>query len=383
VPVLTMPAGDLTHPVPDLTGYITEGQVVLSAERHARGVYPPIDPLSSLSRLMRLGAGPGRTRDDHRELAAQALSLLARARDVTELADLLGADALSDTERRYLAYADAFDTHLAQRPDEDRTSTTPSTEPGKRCPCCPGASWPCSPPTSSTDGIGVAPGRSPRRAPPTPRRSPMPGRAPPGRAGRVRLAERVGVARRAVDLLEQKQQLLRREQRRLAELADRTGRHWRALAAVADTWNARALVAGGCDELRRAASIAGTAEARLGWTGEAGVTYASTASTDLPPFPALAGTAALTQAADACDERSTPLSTTRPPLPRSAESKLSWSPRCAACAPSVTAGSRNWKLNSTSSTCASKSRHELTEATRDAFRRRPGPPHRPTLWTFT
>ncbi len=121
VPVLTMPAGDITHPVPDLTGYITEGQVVLSAEAHARGVYPPIDPLSSLSRLMRRGAGPGRTRDDHLDVAAQALSLLARARDVTELADLLGAEALSETERRYLAYADTFDTDFTQRPDEDRT----------------------------------------------------------------------------------------------------------------------------------------------------------------------------------------------------------------------------------------------------------------------
>lgn len=121
VPVLTMPAGDLTHPVPDLTGYITEGQVVLSAERQAAGVYPPIDPLSSLSRLMRRGAGPERTRDDHLDLAAQALALLARARDVGQLADLLGADALSETERRYLAYAAAFDAELAQRPDEDRT----------------------------------------------------------------------------------------------------------------------------------------------------------------------------------------------------------------------------------------------------------------------
>jgi V/A-type H+-transporting ATPase subunit B len=121
VPVLTMPAGDLTHPVPDLTGYITEGQVVLGAERHARGVYPPVEPLSSLSRLMRRGVGEGRTRGDHLDIAAQTLSLLARARDVTELADLLGADALSETERRYLAYADAFDEQLAQRPDEDRT----------------------------------------------------------------------------------------------------------------------------------------------------------------------------------------------------------------------------------------------------------------------
>lgn len=120
VPVLTMPAGDITHPVPDLTGYITEGQVVLSAERHARGVYPPIDPLSSLSRLMRRGAGPGRTRDDHLDLAGQTLALLARAREVTELADLLGTDALSETEHRYLAFAAAFDTQLAQRPDENR-----------------------------------------------------------------------------------------------------------------------------------------------------------------------------------------------------------------------------------------------------------------------
>jgi V/A-type H+-transporting ATPase subunit B len=120
IPVLTMPAGDLTHPVPDLTGYITEGQIVLSAERHARGAYPPVDPLSSLSRLMRRGAGPGRTRNDHLDLAAQALALLARARDVGELADLLGADALSETERCYLHFAEAFDTCLAQRADEHR-----------------------------------------------------------------------------------------------------------------------------------------------------------------------------------------------------------------------------------------------------------------------
>ena len=73
LPVLTMPAGDITHPVPDLTGYITEGQIVLSAELHARGVYPPVDPLSSLSRLMRNGAGPGRTRDDHLDAGGAAL----------------------------------------------------------------------------------------------------------------------------------------------------------------------------------------------------------------------------------------------------------------------------------------------------------------------
>ena len=122
LPVLTMPAGDITHPVPDLTGYITEGQIVLSAELHGRGVYPPADPLSSLSRLMRHGAGPGRTRDDHLPLAAQVLAALSRARQSRELADLIGAAALSDVDRRYLGFADVVERRLIdQRPDEART----------------------------------------------------------------------------------------------------------------------------------------------------------------------------------------------------------------------------------------------------------------------
>lgn len=104
VPVLTMPAGDITHPVPDLTGYITEGQVVLSAELEARGVYPPVDVLSSLSRLMRSGVGAGRTREDHLDVAAQILSAAARARQAAELGELVGADALSETDRRYVAF---------------------------------------------------------------------------------------------------------------------------------------------------------------------------------------------------------------------------------------------------------------------------------------
>jgi V/A-type H+-transporting ATPase subunit B len=112
VPVLTMPAGDITHPVPDLTGYITEGQVVLSAELHARGVYPPVDALASLSRLMRHGAGPGRTRADHLEIAAQLVAALSRARQVHELADLVGAAALSGTDRTYLDLEDAFERRL-------------------------------------------------------------------------------------------------------------------------------------------------------------------------------------------------------------------------------------------------------------------------------
>jgi len=112
VPVLTMPAGDITHPVPDLTGYITEGQVVLSADLHARGIYPPVDALSSLSRLMRHGAGPGRTRDDHLDVAAQALAALAAARRARELAELIGTAALSASDRRYQDFEMAFERRL-------------------------------------------------------------------------------------------------------------------------------------------------------------------------------------------------------------------------------------------------------------------------------
>lgn len=122
VPVLTMPSGDITHPVPDLTGYITEGQLVLSTELNAAGIYPPLDVLSSLSRLMRRGAGPGRTRDDHLDVAAQLLSMLARARDARAFAELLGEAALSQTDRAYLAFEDAFEhDFVRQRPNESRT----------------------------------------------------------------------------------------------------------------------------------------------------------------------------------------------------------------------------------------------------------------------
>jgi V/A-type H+-transporting ATPase subunit B len=122
LPFLTMPAGDITHPVPDLTGYITEGQIVLAPELHAGGRYPPVDMLGSLSRLMRKGAGPGRTREDHLDLAAQTLASVARAHQARELADLVGEDALSATDRAYLAFERAAERALLdQRPDESRT----------------------------------------------------------------------------------------------------------------------------------------------------------------------------------------------------------------------------------------------------------------------
>jgi V/A-type H+-transporting ATPase subunit B len=112
LPVLTMPAGDVNHPVPDTAGYITEGQLVLAPDLHAQGIYPPFDPLGSLSRLMRLGAGAGRTRADHLELAAQLYALAAEARRARELAEVLGEDALSDAERRRLAFAEAMNAEF-------------------------------------------------------------------------------------------------------------------------------------------------------------------------------------------------------------------------------------------------------------------------------
>jgi V/A-type H+/Na+-transporting ATPase subunit B len=121
LPVLTMPGGDLTHPVPDLTGYITEGQLVLTPDVSSRAIYPPVDVLQSLSRLMRLGVGPKRTRDDHLDVANQVYAALARARQARDLGELVGQDALSETDRRYIAFADAFERRfLSQRGDERR-----------------------------------------------------------------------------------------------------------------------------------------------------------------------------------------------------------------------------------------------------------------------
>ncbi len=122
LPVLTMPAGDITHPVPDLTGYITEGQIVLSPELNARGISPPIDPLSSLSRLMRRGAGPGRTRDDHLAISAQVLALVSRARQAEQLASLIGVDALSITERRFLDFNGRFESEFLDQPADEARS---------------------------------------------------------------------------------------------------------------------------------------------------------------------------------------------------------------------------------------------------------------------
>lgn len=132
VPVLTMPAGDITHPVPDLTGYITEGQIVLSPDMNARGVYPPIDAMSSLSRLMRHGAGPGRTTEDHLDEAAQILASLARARRARELAELVGELALGAADRQYLEFEHAFERVLMDQGQAERRSLDDTLERGWR-----------------------------------------------------------------------------------------------------------------------------------------------------------------------------------------------------------------------------------------------------------
>ena len=112
LPILTMPDDDLTHPIPDLTGYITEGQIVLSRELDQKGVYPPIDVLPSLARLMNQGIGKGKTRADHRGLADQLYALHARGCDVRRMAAIVGQAGLSDEERRLVAFSDRFEREL-------------------------------------------------------------------------------------------------------------------------------------------------------------------------------------------------------------------------------------------------------------------------------
>ena len=119
--ILTMPDDDITHPVPDLTGYITEGQIVLSRELHRRGVYPPIDVLPSLSRLMNAGVGDQRTRFDHRAVADQLYAFYARGRDLRRLVAIIGEASLNAEDRRFLDFAQAFETRFLGQGHENRT----------------------------------------------------------------------------------------------------------------------------------------------------------------------------------------------------------------------------------------------------------------------
>ena len=109
IPILSMPEDDITHPIPDLTGYITEGQIILGRELHRKGVTPPIDVLPSLSRLKDKGIGRGKTREDHADTMNQLFAAYSRGKDAKELAVILGDAALSDTDKLYARFADAFE----------------------------------------------------------------------------------------------------------------------------------------------------------------------------------------------------------------------------------------------------------------------------------
>ena len=122
IPVLSMPSDDITHPIPDLTGYITEGQIVLGRELANQGVYPPVTVLPSLSRLMKDGIGKNFTREDHPHIASQLFASYAKALEVRGLAAIIGVEELSDTDRRYLQFAEAFERRfIGQGEDEDRS----------------------------------------------------------------------------------------------------------------------------------------------------------------------------------------------------------------------------------------------------------------------
>ena len=122
LPILTMPEDDKTHPIPDLTGYMTEGQIFLSRSLHQAGIYPPIDVLPSLSRLKDKGIGKGKTREDHSGLLNELFAAYARGRDAKELAIVLGESALTETDRTFVKFSDEFERRFVrQGRDEDRS----------------------------------------------------------------------------------------------------------------------------------------------------------------------------------------------------------------------------------------------------------------------
>jgi len=122
IPILSMPGDDITHPIPDLSGYITEGQIVMSRELHRAGIYPPVNVSSSLSRLMNAGVGPGKTRDDHKAVSDQLYAAYAEGKDLRGLVAIVGKESLSERDRKLLDFADMFEDRIVRQGlDEDRT----------------------------------------------------------------------------------------------------------------------------------------------------------------------------------------------------------------------------------------------------------------------
>ncbi|MCF7924458.1 MAG: V-type ATP synthase subunit B [Candidatus Izimaplasma sp.] len=123
IPILSMPNDDITHPIPDLTGYITEGQIVLDRELHQKGIYPPIGVLPSLSRLMKDGIGSGYTRDDHQPLTNQLFASYARVMDARSLASVIGEDELSLVDKKYVSFGELFEEHFISQGHKNRSIT--------------------------------------------------------------------------------------------------------------------------------------------------------------------------------------------------------------------------------------------------------------------
>jgi V/A-type H+-transporting ATPase subunit B len=125
IPIMAIPDDDWTHPIADLTGYITEGQIGVSRELHRKGIYPPIDPLPSLSRLMDAGIGEGKTREDHKQVSDQLYAAYAEGKDVRGLMAIVGKEALSERDRHFLDFADRFENEfIRQGREEDRDIET-------------------------------------------------------------------------------------------------------------------------------------------------------------------------------------------------------------------------------------------------------------------
>ena len=122
IPILSMPEDDVTHPIPDLTGYITEGQIILSRDLYRKGVTPPINVLPSLSRLKDKGIGKGKTREDHADTMNQLFAAYSRGKDAKELAVILGDAALSDVDKLYAKFADEFEKRYVNQGYEENRS---------------------------------------------------------------------------------------------------------------------------------------------------------------------------------------------------------------------------------------------------------------------
>ncbi|MHA1562594.1 MAG: V-type ATP synthase subunit B, partial [Promethearchaeota archaeon] len=121
IPVVTMPNDDISHPIPDLTGYITEGQVVLSREYHQRGIFPPIYPLASLSRLMKDAIGEGSTREDHGDVASQLYAAYNKFLQIKELESIIGSDSITLIDKKYLEFGSLFEKYFANQGETERS----------------------------------------------------------------------------------------------------------------------------------------------------------------------------------------------------------------------------------------------------------------------